>query len=222
MENRMLELRDKINELTCTVDELREYCALAFPQRPGMWLQEADYFIQPDSLVAFMWLHDWWKIDNPPKQLTLNLLSMLWAIYVPYAEGGVMHVTLNDKVLEFYNRAKAYCEAEGLDPSNAQEDPEERRKRKQRERMARLREARKVPDKDMPDDSVRAQVRALEAQIEQVKLNAKEADEQHRQEVLRHQQAMIEAADVRKSVAQGYKEEVDKLRSDIKQLTAKQ
>lgn len=223
MEDRMLALREKVTVADCTVEELREYCTLAFPPRPGMWLQEVDKFILPDSMQAYNWLRDWWRLDNPPKQYELNLLSMLWAIYVPENQAGPpVGVTLNDKVLQFYNRAKAYCDINGLDPSNAQEDPEVRRKRLNRERMAKTREARRVPDKSIADDTVRAQVRELEAQIEQVKQNAKEADEQHRQEVVRYQQLMIEAAETRKAVAQSYKDEVERLRSDIKQLTAKQ
>lgn len=224
MTDRMLELRDKVAEETCTVEELREYCLLAFPQRAGMWLQEADWFIQPDSMQAFMWLKDWWKLDEPPAHLKLNLLSMLWAIYLHVNEHGepLAPVTLNSKILEFHGRAVAYCQETGRKPDDPGEDDEARRLRKQRDRMAHLRGTRRVPQSDIANEVVGLSVRSMEAQVKELKLKAKEADQQHRDIVIAYQQQMFDAAAVRKDVAQSYKDEIARIRSDIQQLITKQ
>lgn len=226
MEHRMLELRAKLDDASCTVQELIEYCMLAFPPRPGMWLQEADYFVQPDSMQAFTWLKGWWRMDTYPQSLPEpNLLAFLWGIYVPLNEDGTgpaHHVTLNDGFMQFINRARAWCQANNIDPDNMSETAEDRRKRKARERMAAARAGRKVPDKAIPDDTIRAQVRDIEAQIDAIKVIAKAEDEMHRQDVVNFQQQMIAASEARKAAAQQHKEAIDKLRSDIKNLTAKQ
>lgn len=217
---RMLELRALVEAATCTVEELREYCALAFEDRPGMIKQEPVHFIPDDAMLAFNWLKGWWRLDNYPQALpSPTLLAFLWGIYIREWDPPC---TINDKVLDFHRRARAYCEQNGLNPDQPGESPEERRRRKNRERMAEVRGHRKVPDKAIKDDTVREQVRELEAQIETIKTLSQAEDEMHRQDVVMHQQKMIEAANERKAAAARHKEAIEKLRSDIKNLTAKQ
>lgn len=223
---RLLELRAKVDDGSCTVQELQEYCYMAFEPRVGMWLQEADYFIQPDSMDAFNWLKGWWKLEEYPQNLPApTLLAFLWGIYVPIrADGcGPAHsVTLNDKILEFAARARTWCEQNGVDPDKPGETPGERRRRKNRERMAEVRAHRAVPDKVLTDDSVREQVRALEARISHMKDNFKMVDEALRQEVIEAQQRMIALSSQRKERAQEHKDAIVSIQKEIHNLTAKQ
>lgn len=223
---RLLELRELVDAGTCTVDQLREYCYLAFETRVGMWLQEADYYIQPDSMDAFNWLKGWWKLPEYPSSLPApNLLAFLWGIYVPVREDGcgpAHSVTLNDKIVEFYGRARAWCEQNGLNPDQPGETPEERRRRKNRERMAEVRAHRAIPDKVLTDDGVREQVRGLEQQIATLKERHKVADEALRQEVIEAQQRMIALSSTRKERAQEHKDAIAQLQKEIHNLTAKQ
>lgn len=220
MTDRLIELRERIEAVTCTADEVREYCWLAFEPRPGMFLQPYNEFVLDDSVDAFRWIKNWWKLPEYPRNLPEpNLLAFLWAIYTPTQD---IRITLNDKLMEFYYKGRQYCELNGMNPDQPYEDPEETRRRRNRERMKEVRGHRKIPDKDITDDSLRAQVRELEAQIEAVKATAAAIDEMHRKEVIEHQTAMIQASAARKEAAQEHKISIDALRNEIKNLTAKQ
>lgn len=213
-------LRLKITEGVPTLEELREYCYAVFQPRMGMDLIPAATFLPLDTLDAFNWLSNWWRLpEYPPHLPKPSLLAFLWNIYVP---AGEPHIKITDKFIEFYHKGREYCIANGLNPDEPYEDPEEKRKRINRERMAKVRAARKVPTRELPNAHIRAQVRELEEQIEQTKINAKVADEECRQEILEHQQRMIDAAANRKVVAQTYKDAIEDLRNRIKNLTAKQ
>lgn len=220
-QERIEDLRLKILEGVPTVGELREYCYAVFQPRPGMDLVPANEFITDDAVKAFEWLSNWWRLPEYPQHLQKpNLLQFLWAIYIPK---GAPKAKLTDKFLEFWRKGREYCIENGLNPDEPFEDPEEKRKRRNRERMAKVRAARKVPIRELANnDTLRAKVREIEALIEERKAAAKAADEEHRQEVLLHQQRMIEASQARRATAQSYKDEIEKLRLDIKALTAKQ
>lgn len=210
-------LRLKLDDGIITVDELREFCTLNFPPREGMRVMSVQEFIPDDTLVAFEWLSNWWILPEYPTHLPKpNLLAFLWAIYVPLDNPGTAVTT---KFIEFINRGRAYCEANGLNPDQPTTDPEALRKERNRTRMARARAARKVPDKELPDPTIKRQVRELEAQILRLKEQAKAVDIVHRDKVLEHQQLMIQAATDRKTAAQEHRDAIDALRNQISNLT---
>jgi len=126
-------------------------------------------------------------------------------------------------MMQFYNRALAWCEANELDPINPGETAAQRKRRLNRERMAKVREHRATPKKALEGDSeLAAQVKALEDQCSDLKVEAKLAEEWAKGEVLRHQEAMIEAAAKRKEIVMDFKTRIENLRTEIRTLIAKQ
>lgn len=210
-------LRLKLDDGIITIEELREFCTLNFPPREGMRVMDVQEFIPDDTLVAFDWLCNWWILPEYPTHLPKpNLLAFLWGIYVPLDNPGTAVTT---KFIEFINRGRAYCEANGLNPDQPTADPEALRKERNRTRMARARAARKVPDRELPDPTLKAKVRELEAQIQRLKELAKLDDVRCRDNVVSYQQLMMDAANKRKAVAQQYREAIEAVRNQISNLT---
>lgn len=210
-------LRLKLDDGIITVEELREFCALNFPAREGMTKIPVEFFIPDDTLVAFDWLCKWWVLPEYPRELPKpNLLAFLWNIYVPLdAMGG----PITDRFIDFVQRGRAYCEANGLNPDQPTPDPEALRKERNRTRMARARAARKIPDRELRDPTIKRQVRELEAQIQRLKELAKLDDIRCRDAVIEHQRLMVEAATERKAMAQHYRDTIEALRIQISNLT---
>lgn len=215
--NQLAALRAKLDDGTITVQELREFCTLNFPPREGMQLTPAYKFIPDDTLQAFTWLFNWWTLPEYPRDLPKpNLLAFLWNIYTPV---DAAPASITDKFMEFVQKGRAYCEANGFNPDQPTTDPEEARKARNRTRMARARAARKVPERELRTPEIRAQVRELEAQIQRLKEQAKAVDIVHRDDVLKYQQLMVEAASQRKLASQQHREAIDALRNQISNLT---
>lgn len=210
-------LRAKLDDGIITVDEVREFCTLNFPVREGMRLMPVLEFIPDDTIIAFDWLCNWWILPEYPRELPKpNLLAFLWAIYVPLDNPGTPITT---KFVEFINKGRAYCEANGLNPDQPMTNDDTLRKARNRTRMARARAARKVPDKELNDPTLKRQVRELEAQIQRLKELAKSDDIRCRDAVVNYQQLMVDAATERKAVAQQYRDTIDALRNQISNLT---
>jgi hypothetical protein len=210
-------LRVILDDGLITIEELREFCSLNFPPREGMQLIPIEHFIPDDTLQAFDWLCNWWILSEYPRELPKpNLLAFLWAIYVPLDSSGG---PVTSKFMEFIAKGRAYCEANGLNPDQPMANDDTLRKTRNRARMAKARAGRRVPDREMPDPTLKAKVRTLEANIQRIKELAKVEDILCRDAVLDYQQKMIEAATERKAVAQRHKDIIDEVRNQIKALT---
>jgi hypothetical protein len=210
-------LRLKLDDGIITVEELREFCFLNFPPREGMHIMPIEHFIPDDTIVAFDWLCNWWILPEYPKHLPKpSLLAFLWAIYIPLDTQGVPITT---KFMEFVAKGRAYCEANGLNPDQPMSNDDTLRKARNRTRMARARAARKVPDRELPDPAIKGKVRLLEANIQKIKEQAKAEDIRCRDNVVKYQQLMVEAATERKAVAQQHRDAIDAVRIQITNLT---
>jgi hypothetical protein len=179
-------------------------------------------FVNPQDLVNFHWLHDWWDpVQNKPGNLpTPTIMQFCW--FVNHAP-GTQPITFDMALKQFYEKAVQHCKQNGIDPANTSESAEERRKRRNRERMAEVRGHLRVPDKILKqqDEALAAQVRAFEAQCEQLKAEAKAADERLRIAVTEFQTAMIEASTHRKTVASDFKSRIESIRNEIQKLMQK-
>lgn len=214
-------LRHRMDQRDVTVQEVRDFIALQHQPNVGMTMQPLEQFVTEKDLASFWWLHDWWApVENKPNTLpTPSIIQFCW--YVNHMPGA-QPLTFDAAMQQFYSKAVAYCESAGMDPSAPGETAEDRRKRLNRERMAKVRGHLPVSAKKVKDEGTLAQVRALEAQCEQLKNEAKAEDERLRIAVVGFQTAMVEASSERKGTAQRYKEQIENLRTEIRTLTAKQ
>lgn len=215
-------LRRRMGEREVTVEDVWDFIILQHQPGPGMVMQNLADFVTQQDISNFWWVYDWWApVENKPQNLpTPAIIQFCW--FVNHA-ADMPAVTFNDALQQFYSKAVAHCQNANIDPANPGESADERRKRRNRERMAKVRGARQVPDKVLAGDvNLATQVRALEEQIEGLKSESKVADEWHATEVKRHQAAMIEASQSRKATAAAFQIQVEKLRTEIHNLTAKQ
>jgi hypothetical protein len=209
-------------ERDVTVEEVWDYICLNHQPNAGMAMQPLARFVSQADIGHFWGLHDWWApVENKPPVLPTPLISQFcW--YVNHAENA-QPVTFMDAMVQFYNRCVAYCNAEGIDPANPGETADERRRRRNRERMAGVRGHRKVPDKVIKhDETLASTVRMLEAQCEELKAEAKAKDDELSDEVKVHQLLMIQASELRKRTKEDFKQRIEGLRAEIRNLTQKQ
>jgi hypothetical protein len=221
-EGRIEYLRGRLQERDIAVEEVWDYLALAHQPMTGMQMQHLASFIDSPDLPHFWSLVDWWSPvpDKPATLSTPTIQAFCW--HVNHAP-GTEPVTFNKAMFQFYQRAVAYLQANDIDPQNPGETADERKRRRNRARMATVRGHRKVPDKVLKDDeALSAQVRGLEAQIDQLKLEAAEVDTNLKAEVIRFQEQMIAASNRRKGAAEEFKNRIEQLRTEILNLTNKQ
>jgi len=219
---RLGRLKDRLLQRDVTVEEVWEYITIQHQPHAGQTPQSPASFVTQEDLVHFWSLHDWWEPvkDKPTNAPTPLISQFCWYVNTP---SNTTPVTFMDAMMQFYNRALAWCEANELDPINPGETAAQRKRRLNRERMAKVREHRATPKKALEGDSeLAAQVKALEDQCSDLKVEAKLAEEWAKGEVLRHQEAMIEAAAKRKEIAADFKTRIEKLRTEIRTLIAKQ
>ena len=214
-------LRTRLTERDVTVEEVWDYIALNHQPPVGQQMQPLARFVTEADLPNFWWLHDWWApvVDKPTTLPTPTIIQFCW--YVNHTPGSPA-VSFNDALAQWYNRAVAHCKMHDMDPTNPGETAEERKRRRNRERMAKVRGHRAVPEKDLKhDEALLAQVRGLEGQCELLKKEAAEIDAELKMRVLGHQQRMLEASEERKTKAAEFKLRIDTLRQEIRSLTTK-
>jgi hypothetical protein len=218
---RIEQLRERLLEPDVQVEDVWDYLALQHQPHQGMVMQNLADFVTKEDIANFFWLRNWWEpVLNKPNNLpTPTIMQFCWFInHTP----GAPPVTFDMALKQFYERAVNHCKLNDIDPANPGETAEERRKRRNRERMAAVRGHRRVPDKELKGkEALELEVRALEAQCEQLKNAAKVEDEQLRHAVVEHQQAMMAASDKRKAVAADYKSRIEGIRGQILSLTQK-
>jgi len=218
---RIEQLRARLLEPDVQVEDVWDYCALQHQPHQGMVQQNLADFVTEQDIVNFHWLRNWWDpVPNKPSNLpTPTIMQFCWFInHTP----GAPPVTFDGALKQFYERAVQHCQLNNIDPANPGETAEERRKRRNRERMAQVRGHRRVPDKVLKqDETLAAQVRSLEAQCDELKARAKVEDETLRHTVLEHQQAMMQASERRKTVAADFKMRIEGIREQIRGLTQK-
>lgn len=215
-------LRARLAERDVTVEEVWDYIALQHQPHAGMQMQPLARFITEQDVANFWMLHDWWApvAEKPSTLQGPTIIQFCW--YVNHTPGAPP-VTFYDAMLQWHKRATDWCRTVDLDPNNPGESAEERRRRRNRERMAKVRQHRPVPEKALKhDEALLAQVRGLESECERLKHEAKATDEEYRQRVIGHQQRMLEASEDRKSKAAEFKLRIDTLRQEIRSLTNKQ
>lgn len=215
-------LRTRITERDVVVEDVWDYLALNHAPHAGMQNQNLADFIKEQDLVSFWWLHDWWApVQDKPATLPVPTIAQFcWNIaYAPGAEP----ITFDAALQQFYHRARAYCVANDMDPNNPGETAEERRKRRNRERMAAVRAHRRVPDKVVEhDEALAAQVRGLEQECEALKAEADRQDSYLKEQTKEHQRLMMESSAKRKEVAADFKARIENLRNEIRNLTTKE
>jgi hypothetical protein len=215
-------LRARMGARDVTVEEVWDYIALNHQPAYGMVMQQLALFVTPQDLVNFWMFHDWWAPvpDKPQNLPTPSIIQFCWYVnHLPTAPA----VTFHEAMMVESDKRIAYCNANNLNPQNPGESREDRAKRLNRERMAKTRSHRKTPEKLIKHDDVLLQtVRAMEAQCDDLKREAKAAEEAITEEVKLHQAAMNEAAQRRRDCVADYKSRIDALRQDIRNLTAKQ
>lgn len=220
--DRLEYLRQRITERDVMVEDVWDYLALNHQPHAGMQNQNLADFIKAEDMLSFWWLHDWWEpVKEKPATLpTPTIAQFCWNIsYAP----GADPLTFDAALQQFYQRARAYCVANDMDPDNPGESAEERRKRRNRERMAAVRAHRRVPDKVVEhDEALAAQVRGLEQECDALKAEAERQDNYLKDLVKDHQRQMIETSTKRKEVAADFKTRIETLRNEIRTLTAKQ
>jgi len=215
-------LRHRLTERDVTIQEIHRYLELNHQPHQGMVSQLYHTFVTPQDIPQFWWLFDWWDPvrDKPIALPSPTIIQFCW--YVNHTPGAPA-VTFNEAMQQFYQRCVAHCKLHDLDPANPGESAEERKRRRNRERMAKVRGHRSVPQKAIKhDETLAAQVRGLEAQCDLLKNEAKAIDEQLRLEVLGHQTAMMDASQRRKTTAQDFKDRIEVIRAEINSLIAKQ
>lgn len=220
VQDRELEiLRHRLTQRDVTVAEVHQYIQFQHTPMNGQVQQFLADFVSQQDLDNFWGLHDWWA-PVPDKPTTLPLPSIIqFCWYVNYMP-GTEPIDFNKAMFQFYNRAVEWLKLHNIDPQNPGETPEERRKRRNRERMAQVRGHRKVPEKQLKhDEGLLAQVRGLEAQIELLKQESKAKEEEIHAQVLGHQQRMMEASDRKKRTVQEYKARIETLQAEIRGLT---
>ena len=219
---RLGRLKDRLLQRDVTVEEVWEYITIQHQPHAGQTPQSPASFVTQEDLVHFWSLHDWWEPvkDKPTNAPTPLISQFCWYVNTP---SNTTPVTFMDAMMQFYNRALAWCQANDLDPAYPGETVAEKRKRLNRERMAKVRGHRPTPRKVLEaDPELAAQVKELEEQCSALKVEAKLAEEWAKGEVLRHQEAMIEAAAKRKEIVMDFKTRIEKLRTEIRTLIAKQ
>lgn len=219
---RLEHLRTRLGERDVTVEEVWDYLILNHQPPVNMVMQQLASFVTQEDLAHFWWLHDWWK-DVPDKPNTLptpSINQFCWSVnHTP----GAPPVTFKDAMVQTYNRSVAWLRSNNLDIIAPGESKDARAKRLNRERMAATRAHRKVPDKLLKNnEALSVQVRELERQRDQLKEDAKDADDLLGQEVKRHQEAMNDAAQRRREAKADYKMRIENLSAEIAQLIAKQ
>lgn len=221
-EGRIEYLRARLLEPDVDIQDVWDYCALQHQPNPGMEMQSLASFVDEQALANFHWLHSWWAPvpDKPTTLPTPTIMQFCW--YINHSPGAAP-VTFDMALQQFHARCIQHCKTQGVDPDNPTESADERRKRRNRERMAATRGHRRTPERLIKhDEALAAQVRGLESECDAIKLQAKDQDEQWREVVLGHQTAMVGASNKRKEVAAGYKQRIEALRAQIRNLTAKQ
>lgn len=215
-------LRERLTERDVVVEEVWDYIALQHKPSPGMEQQVIADFVTQQDIQNFWWVHDWWA-PVPDKPNTLPTPAIIQFCWFVNHKVGTPSVSFNQALQQFYERAVAHCQANKIDTVQPGESAEERRKRRNRERMARVRRGIAVPEKALEGNVVlSAQVRSMEDQIKALKDESKVADQWHAEQVKVHQMAMIEASSHRKATAQDFKTRIEQLRTEIANLIAKQ
>jgi hypothetical protein len=220
-QDRIAHLRARLDARDVTANEVREFIWLNHKPAHGQVQQDLASFVRDQDIAAFWWLHDWWApVSDKPKVLpTPQLHQFCWSANYVW---GASHSTMDMAMRTFYEKCVAHCNENKLPLDNPGESAEDRKLRRNRERMAAVRQHRRVPGNAVHDDALLARVRLMEADIEAMKAQAKAVDEQLKEEVRRHQEAMNTTAQYRKTVALEAKERIDEARAAIKMLTAKQ
>jgi hypothetical protein len=215
-------LRHRLTERDVTIQEVHAYIQLQHRPVQGQAQQFLADFVTAQDLVSFWQLYDWWA-PVPDKPATLPVPSIIhfcWNVnYTP----STVPVTFMAAMHQWYGRAVAWLKQVDRDVVNPGESAEERTRRRNRERMAKVRGHRPVNKKSIAHDEVlSAQVRDLEAQCEMLKQTAAEDDTRLKEDVLGYQKRMIDASEERKRVASEHKERIEKLRTEIRSLITKQ
>ena len=216
-------LRARLLERDVTVEEVWDYIILQIPALNGVVQQNLADFVTEADLVAFWWLYDWWLPvqDKPTTLQQPTIVQFLWNVnHVP----GAVPLTFNAACEQFYHRAVAYCQGPAdIDVNNPGESKDERKDRRNRERMAKARGHKKVPKKKVEHDEIlMGQVRGLEEQAEQLKQQMEEEDARLTEDVVGYQKRMQDAADERKASKADFKQRIDNIRAEIRSLIAKQ
>lgn len=207
-------LKGRIMLRDVTLDEVWDYIRL----NHAPIQQEPEAFITAQDLANFWLMHDWWEPvpDKPAKLPTPEIRHLCWFINRP-------PMTFNDAMMEFSAKCVEHCEQAGLNPANPGETAAERRKRKNRERMAKVRGNLPVPEKVIKHDPVlAARVREIEEEIQRVKVAGEAQAEVANEETKRLLEAMHAASAHRKAIEADYKGRIAELRTEILNLTAKQ
>lgn len=216
-------LYQRLNQRDVTLDEVREWCYITHKPGNGQHQQNLMTFVQEGDLEAFWWLYDWWS-PVASKPTTLPTPAIQHFCWFSLTADGQPEVSFLEAVKKFHTRAVAHCREADLNVVTPGESAEERKRRRNAERMAKARAHRRVPSKvaeELPTEQ-REQLANLENSIAALKAEAKSADNDIGAEVSKHYQAMLIAADIRKRTAAGYKERIDAMVELVKQLTAKQ
>lgn len=224
VENRELEvLRHRMGERDVTLAEVHRYLFLNHAPNVGQIQQPFHLFITDADLVSFWQLVDWWA-PTPDKPATLPVPSIVHFAWNINHAPNIEPVTFMDAMRLWYNRAVQWLQSVDRDVANPGESKEDRERRRNRERMAKTRSHRSPGKKVLKqqDPQVQAQVAELEGYVTQLKQDAEDTDALLLEETKRHQAAMEDAAKRRKEAAQDFKERIQKLRTEINSLIAKQ
>lgn len=220
--SRVDELRDRLLERDVTYDEVCEYITLQHAPHTGQTPQSLPNFIDPQDIQRFWALYDWWEPvkDKPSNVATPTISQFCWYINTPH---NTPPTTFLQALTIFHQRAIAWCDATGLNHAHPGETAAQRKRRLNRERMAKVRVHRATPKKVLEQNhEVADEVLALEARCEELRIESKAADDWAKAEVVKHQQAMIAAAANRKKLAADFKTQIENLRTEIRTLIKKQ
>lgn len=219
---RLEHLRTRLGERDVTVEEVWDFLILNHQPPSNMVMQPLASFVTQQDLANFWSLYDWWApVEKKPTTLpTPSIHQFCWNVnHAP----NTPPVTFNDAMHQTYNRCVAWLRENNIDIVNPGESADARRKRLNRERMAATRAHRKVPDKLLKgNEPLAQQVRELERQRDNLKLDAKSTDDLLGEEVKRHQDAMNDAARRRREAKADFKDRIENLSAEIAQLIAKQ
>lgn len=214
-------LRNRLLERDVLVEDVWEYLELNHQPMTGQIMQPLGNFIDTPHLANFWWLVDWWApVQNKPLNLATPTIQG-FCFHVNYLP-GTEPTTFDMATRGFYQRALAWCAENNIDSQNTTESKEDRAKRINAERMREARGHRRVPDKKLKhDDILAANVRDLESQRELIKLEAKAVEDELSAQVKAHQDKMIERAAYRKFKKAEYKERIDAINLQIRNMTQK-
>lgn len=217
--DRIRELQDRMGEADVTLDEIHELLELNHKPSGGMVQQPIEQFIVQDDLAALKWLQNWWDpvLDKPQDLQTPTVPQFLWFInYAPGAEP----VTFNNAMMQFYHRCVNWCRANGLDVDHPSESATERKRRRNRERMADVRAHRTPKKLDVQSDpQVRARYKELQEQLEEIQIKAAKVEQQLKEQTLEYQRLMNETASERKARATEFRSKTKQIKEEMRKLS---